>query len=70
MKNITVRQIIYIGLLALLLVFVFQNLESVRVKFLFFGFDMPLIVLIVIVFALGYLASLAFRKPQRKDPGL
>ena len=54
MKNITPRQIVDIVLIALLLVFIGQNLESVKVKFLFFGFELPLFILILIVFFIGY----------------
>jgi uncharacterized integral membrane protein len=62
MKNITPRQIVDIVLIALLLVFIGQNLESVKVKFLFFGFELPLFILILIVFFIGYYTAKTFRK--------
>ena len=54
MKNLTTRQIVDILLIALLIVFIAQNLDTVMVKFLSFGFQLPIIVLIIAVFALGY----------------
>lgn len=62
MKNISIRQIIDIILLVLLLVFIGQNLESVKVKFLAFGFELPLFILIAIVFFIGYFTAKTFNK--------
>ena len=62
MKNISTRQIIDIVLLILLLIFIGQNLESVKVKFIVFGFEMPLVILIAIVFFIGYYTAKAFNK--------
>ena len=59
MKNISTRQIIDIVLLILLLIFIGQNLESVKVKFIAFGFEMPLVILIAIVFFIGYYTAKA-----------
>lgn len=63
------KQVINIILLLLLLVFIVQNVEAVRVKFLFFGFDLPLIIIIVISFFIGFLTSTAFfsKKSKVKD---
>jgi len=62
MKNISTRQIIDIILLVILLVFIGQNLESVKVKFLMFGFELPLFILIAIVFGIGYYTAKTFNK--------
>lgn len=62
MKNLTTRQIVDILLIALLIVFIAQNLDTVTVKFLSFGFQLPIIVLIIAVFALGYYTANVFRK--------
>lgn len=62
MKNLTTRQIVDILLIALLIVFIAQNLDTVMVKFLSFGFQMPIIVLIIAVFALGYYTANVLRK--------
>ena len=64
MKNISTRQIIDIVLLILLLIFIGQNLESVKVKFIAFGFEMPLVILIAIVFFIGYYTAKAFNKSK------
>jgi uncharacterized integral membrane protein len=60
--NMTPKQMLYIVLLILLIVFILQNMESVMVNFLFFGFKMPLVVIIVIVFIAGVLNSKVFTK--------
>jgi uncharacterized integral membrane protein len=62
MKNITTRQIIDIVLIVLLLVFIGQNLESVKVKLLVFGFELPLVILIAVVFFIGFFTAKAFNK--------
>jgi uncharacterized integral membrane protein len=62
MKNVTTRQIIDIILIVLLLIFIGQNLESVKVKFLMFAFELPLVILIAVVFFIGYYTAKAFTK--------
>lgn len=62
MKRITIRQIVDIVFLILLLLFIGQNLASVRVRFLFFGFELPLIILIAIVFFVGFYTAKVFKK--------
>lgn len=64
MKNISTKQIIDILLIALLLLFIGQNLEGVRVRFLFFGFELPLFILIIIVFFIGYYTAKTFQKKK------
>ncbi len=71
--NMTPKQVINIILLLLLLIFIVQNVEAVRVKFLFTGFDLPLIIIIVISFFIGFLTSKAFfskkTKVKEEEPG-
>ncbi len=62
MKNINIKKMIDILLIILLMVFIIQNLENVMVKFITMQFELPLIVLILAVFALGYYTSKVFRK--------
>ncbi|MCK9326331.1 MAG: lipopolysaccharide assembly protein LapA domain-containing protein [Bacteroidales bacterium] len=62
--RITARQVIDIVLLVVLLIFIVQNLGSTEVKFLFFKFSMPLIVLIILVFLIGLLTSRAFSRKK------
>ncbi|AZA90623.1 Uncharacterized integral membrane protein [Chryseobacterium nakagawai] len=62
MKNINIKKIIDILMIILLIIFIIQNLESVMVKFMTMKFELPLIVLILAVFALGYYTSKVFRK--------
>ncbi|MFN3756287.1 MAG: LapA family protein [Flavobacterium sp.] len=38
----------------------------VRVKFLFFGFELPLFILIAIVFLIGYYTAIVFRKRRNE----
>jgi uncharacterized integral membrane protein len=67
MNSRNLKKGINISMLILLLVFVLQNLEATKVKFLFFGFELPLIVLIFIVFFMGYFTAVSFRKEEKKD---
>lgn len=67
MKKLTARQIIDVILIVILLIFAGQNVASVHLKFLVFGFDLPLIILIAFVFFIGYLTALLFRKPGKQD---
>lgn len=62
-----IKKGVNITVLLLLLIFVLQNLETTKVKFLFFGFELPLIVLIFIVFFTGFFTAISFRKEEKKD---
>ncbi len=62
--NISSGQIINMILVTILLVFVAQNLDNVRVRFLFFGFDLPFVILIAIVFFVGFFTAKAFKKSE------
>ena len=61
-ENISTRQIVDIVLIVILLIFIGQNLESVKVKFIVFGFKLPLVILIAIVFFIGFFTAKAFNK--------
>jgi len=65
--NMTPKQVVDLLLIALLIVFVSQNVESVKVKFLFFGFELPLIVLIAITFFIGFFTSKVFSKKKNNE---
>jgi len=67
MQKLTTKQYINIGLIILMLVFVAQNVESIRVSFLFFGFELPLIILMAVVFFIGYLVAVLGRKTEKND---
>ena len=68
--EITTKQAINIILLVILIIFIGQNVENVRVKFLFFGFEIPLIIIIVVAFVLGFFTSTAFsiKRKSRTRP--
>lgn len=63
--RITFRQVFDILLLVVLLIFIIQNLVSTEVKFLFFKFTMPLIVIIIVVFLIGFFTHRTFSKKKR-----
>ena len=67
MKKLTTRQIIDVILIVILLIFAGQNVASVHLKFLVFGFDLPLIILIAFVFFIGYLTAMLFRRPDKQQ---
>lgn len=60
MNNISIKRIIDISLIVLLLIFIIQNFGSVMVKFLVFGFQLPLIILIAVVFLIGFFTARVF----------
>lgn len=63
----TPKQVVDLLLIALLIVFVAQNVESEKVKFLFFGFELPLIVIIAITFFIGFFTSKVFSKKKNNE---
>ena len=64
----TPKQIVDLLLIALLIVFVSQSIESAKVQFLFFGFELPLIVIIAITFFIGFFTAKAFSKKKNNEP--
>jgi len=69
MKKLTAGQIINIILIFILLIFIGQNLESFPVRFLLLTFELPLIIIILGCFLLGYVTALIMRKnnSEKKD---
>ncbi len=65
MKKLTTKQIIDIVLILMLLIFAAQNVASVKLKFLFFGFDLPLIILIAFTYFVGFFTAKLFK--TKKD---
>lgn len=59
-KKIGIKQVVDIILIIILLIFIAQNLESINVKFLFFEFELPLIITIAAVFIIGFLTHKYF----------
>lgn len=62
-KKINFRQIFNILIIIIMLIFALQNLETIRVSLLFFSFEMPLFILIIAVFAIGFFTNKLFKKP-------
>lgn len=58
LKNISFSQILGIIALVLLITFVMQNLSNVSVKFIRWTFDIPIFLLIIIVFFVGFYTSI------------
>jgi uncharacterized integral membrane protein len=67
MKKLTTAQIINIALIVLLLIFIGQNLASIPVKFLFFEFELPLIIVILSSVLFGYVTAMVMRKSNRRN---
>ncbi|NSW94412.1 MAG: DUF1049 domain-containing protein [Bacteroidales bacterium] len=65
--NLTPGMIIDIILIAIMLIFIGQNLQAARVRFLVFGFNLPLIIIIAISFIIGYFTAKAFSKKNKKE---
>lgn len=62
--NMTPKQVLDIVLIALLIVFIAQNVESTKVRFLFFGFELPLVIVIAVSFFIGFYTAKAFSKKK------
>lgn len=61
-KKVNLKQIINILLILIIILFALQNLESIRVTLLFFSFEMPLFVLIIVLFSIGYFTTKIFSR--------
>ena len=70
MKNLTTRQIINIVLIILTLIIVAQNLDSIRINFLFIKFNLPLIVIIAFAFFTGFFTAKVFWTRKPKNTGI
>lgn len=69
MQKLTIGQVINIALILLVIVFIGQNLDSIAVRFLFFEFKVPIIVIILLCLVLGYVSAIFFGRkgPTNKD---
>lgn len=56
-KKASFKKIINILFILIILIFAVQNLESIRVTLLFFSFEMPLFVLIIVLFSIGFFTT-------------
>ncbi len=56
-KEIKPKVWINIGLVVILLIFVLQNLDTHQVRFLFFRFNLPIFVIILVSFFIGFYTS-------------
>ncbi|MBP7496230.1 MAG: DUF1049 domain-containing protein [Bacteroidales bacterium] len=70
MERVNIKLIINIVLILVLLIFIGQNVESIRVKFLFFSFELPLIVLIGSVFFIGFFTAKLIPFVKNKKPDI
>lgn len=64
--NLTPRQLIDILLIIILLIVFAQNVEDVKFNFLFFKFDLPLIIIIASAYFIGFFTSKVFTKKKVK----
>ncbi len=64
-KKINFKQMFNILLITLLLVFILQNLENIRVKLLLFSFEMPLFILIIVSFSIGFFSTKLIYKEKK-----
>lgn len=68
MNRIDFKQVLNIIIIALLIVFVVQNMDDVAVRYMKWTFDIPLIILIVIVFCIGFFTAKIFKRaPEKKE---
>lgn len=58
LKNLTVSQIIGIIGIILLITFIVQNMENVYVRLIIWNVQIPLFLLIIIAFIIGFYASI------------
>ena len=63
--NLTPKQIVSIILLILLIAFVGQNIDNVPINFLAWTFNLPLIILILITFFIGFFTKTVFANRKR-----
>lgn len=61
-KKISFKQVLNIVIIILMLIFALQNLQNIRVSILLLSFEMPLFVLIIAVFAIGFFTNKLFYK--------
>lgn len=67
LKNISIMQVVSIILIIFALVFIYQNFENVRVSLVIWQFEIPLFILLVITFVIGFFTAVAFGKDKIPD---
>jgi uncharacterized integral membrane protein len=67
MNKPSTKQIINLSAILVLLVFAAQNIEKVKVKLIFWGFDISLIILIAFVFLLGLITGHLFLGSKKEN---
>lgn len=60
LKNISIMQIISVVLIIFALIFIYQNFENVTISLIVWKFEIPLFILLVITFVIGFFTSVAF----------
>jgi uncharacterized integral membrane protein len=60
MKKLSKRQIFDIVLIILALIFIGQNIGIVPLKFLFIQFNLPLVIIIAVMFFIGFYTAKVF----------
>ncbi len=64
LRNLTIQQILNAVLIGLVILFIAQNLHSVKVRFLMFGFELPMVVLVLGLFFLGFFTAKILGNPR------
>jgi uncharacterized integral membrane protein len=67
MENNKTRMIINIILILLTLIVIGQNLENVRINFLFVKFSLPLMIIIAFSFFTGFFTARVFTRRKSKE---
>ena len=63
--NLTPKQLLNIILLIVLIAFIGQNIDSVPINFLIWTFNLPLIIIILITFFIGFFTKAVFTNRKR-----
>ncbi len=63
-KNLSIQQILNAILIGIVILFIAQNLHAVKVRFLFYGFELPMVVLVLSLFFLGYFTAKILGNPK------
>jgi uncharacterized integral membrane protein len=63
-NKLSPKQIVNICLILFLLIFIAQNIDNIPVQLLFFTFQIPLIVIILAVFFIGFYTAKIFEKKK------
>lgn len=67
LKNISFMQVVSIILIIFALVFIYQNFGEVPVSLIIWKFKIPLFILLVITFVIGFFTAVAFGKDKIPD---